>query len=207
MIATEPRTARDQILDAAEALFARQGLDSTTIKEIGTSSGQNPALLYYYYGSKEELYRAVLQRTMNEMLTRGIAAFDAAPDPAEAIRGLVAAQMEFVLSHPNAPRLLVREMIDHEARTVEQLLIELAAGVFQRLCRVIQQGQREGMFRSDLEPRFAAISTIAQVVYFTIARPAIQIFLGRKDGISPALARQFGQHAGEFAVAALRRKE
>src|SRR5262245_15700608 len=135
MIATESKTARDQILDSAEELFARKGLDSTTIKDIGTAAGQNPALLYYYYGSKEELYRAVLHRTMSEMLTRGMAAFDAAPDPAEAIRGLVAAQMEFLLSHPNAPRLLVREMIDHEARTAEQLLIELAASLFQRLCR------------------------------------------------------------------------
>ena len=218
----EVGSAREQILDAAEGLFARKGLDSTTIKEIGTAANQNPALLYYYFGSKEELYRAVLQRVVSGMLTRGSAAFDAAPAPADAIRALVAAQMEFVLSHPNAPRLLVREMIDHEARRAETLLLEMAATLFQRLCRVIEQGQRDGSFRKDVEPRYAAISTIAQVVYFIVARPAIGLLFGARGergergehgergerggsthGVSEATAKLFGRHAGEFAVAAL----
>jgi TetR/AcrR family transcriptional regulator len=208
MKADESSSAREQILDAAEALFARKGLEPTTIKEIGAAAKQNPALLYYYFGSKEELYRAVLQRVMSGMLTRGSAAFDAAPAPADAIRALVTAQMEFVLGHPNAPRLLVREMIDHEARQAEAMLLQLAAALFQRLCGVIEQGQREGSFRRDVEPRFAAISTIAQVVYFITARPAIGLFFGTGTrGVPEAVAKQFGRHAGEFAVRALSRQE
>jgi TetR/AcrR family transcriptional regulator len=207
MSTQEATSAREQILDAAEGLFARKGLEPTTIKEIGAAAKQNPALLYYYFGSKEELYRAVLQRVMSGMLARGSAAFDAAPGPAEAIRALVAAQMEFVLGHPTAPRLLVREMIDHEAREAEAMLLQLAAALFQRLCGVIEQGQRDGVFRKDLEPRFAAISTIAQVVYFIIARPAIGLFFGTgARGVPEPIARQFGRHAGEFAVNALESK-
>jgi len=208
MTSVESGVARDQILDAAEALFARKGLDPTTIKEIGAAAGQNPALLYYYFGSKEELYRAVLQRVMGGMVARGGAAFDAATNPEAAIRALVAAQMEFVLTHPHAPRLMVREMIDHEARQAEAMLLQVAAGLFERLCGVIEQGQREGRFRRDVEPRFAAISTIAQVVYFIVARPAIGLFFRQgARGVSEATARQFGRHAGEFAVRALSKVE
>jgi TetR/AcrR family transcriptional regulator len=204
MTAPETGSARDQILDAAEDLFARKGLGPTTIKEIGAVAGQNPALLYYYFGSKEELYRAVLQRVMGGMLARGGAVFDSAPSPPEAIRALVEAQMEYILSHPRAPRLLVREMIDHDARTAQAMLLQVAAGLFERLCGVIEQGQREGCFRRDVEPRFAAISTIAQVVYFTIARPAIGLFFREGTrGVPEATAHQFGRHAGEFAVRAL----
>jgi len=197
-------SAREQILDAAESLFARKGLDATTIKDIGAAAGQNPALLYYYFGSKEELYRAVLQRVLSDMAARGGAAVDSAPAPADAIRAVVAAQMEFVLGHPNAPRLLVRELIDHEAREAEALLLQSAAALFERLCGVIAAGQRDGSFRGDLEPRFAAISTIAQVVYFTIARPAIGLFLrAGARGVPEATAKQFARHAGDFAVGAL----
>ena len=204
MTAVENASARDQILDAAEALFAVQGLGPTTIKEIGTAAGQNPALIYYYIGSKEELYRAVLQRVIGAMLARGEATLDAAPTPPEAIRALVAAQLEFVLGHPNAPRLLVRELIDHEARRAEAALLQLAAGVFKRLCGVIEQGQEQGVFRRDVEPRFAAVSTISQVIYFTIARPAIGLFFGEGSrGVPEATARAFGHHAGEFALHAL----
>jgi len=208
MTVTEASSARDQILDAAEALFAVQGLGPTTIKEIGTAAKQNPALIYYYFGSKEELYRAVLQRVIGEMMALGVAAFEASPSPPDAIRALVAAQLDFALGHPNAPRLLVRELIDHGARQAEATLLQLAAGVFQRLCRVIEQGQRQGVFRGDVEPRFAAVSTIAQVVYFTIARPAIGLFFGEgARGVPEATARQFGRHAGEFAVHALLTRE
>jgi TetR/AcrR family transcriptional regulator len=208
MTSAESAPAREQILDAAEALFARQGLGPTTIKEIGSAARQNPALIYYYFGSKEELYQAVLQRVIGAMLALGEAAFEASPSPPEAIRALVAAQLEFVLGHPNAPRLLVRELIDHDARRAEATLLQLAAGVFQRLCKVIEQGQQQGQFRRDVEPRFAAVSTIAQVVYFTIARPAIGLFFGEGSrGVPEATARQFGRHAGEFAVHALLTRE
>lgn len=204
MRATDPTSAREQILDAAEALFAHQGLGPTTIKQIGAAAKQNPALLYYYFGSKEELYRAVLQRVMAGMLERGGAAFDAAASPGAAIRALVSAQMEFVLTHPNAPRLLIREMMDHEARRAEALILQLAAGLFERLCKVIEQGQRRGEFRPDVEPRFAAISTIAQVAYFILARPAVGLFFGAgTQGVTDSTARQFGKHAGDFAVRAL----
>ena len=55
-----------------------------------------------------------------------------------------------------------------------------------------------------MEPRYAAVSTISQVIYFMIARPAIGIFFGLgPGGVPEGTARAFGRHAGEFAVRAL----
>jgi AcrR family transcriptional regulator len=192
------------ILDAAEGLFARKGLEAATIKEIGAESGLTPALLYYYFGDKEELYRAVLGRIVKGLVAEGGAALDAAASPPEAIRALVSAQVRFLLAHPSAPRLLIREMLDHEARRAHALVLQVSAGLFQRLCTLIEAGQRSGRFRRDVEPRFAAVSTVAQVAYFLLARPAITIFFGLgPGGITPALATEFGRHAGDFAVHAL----
>ena len=196
--------AQDQILDAAEALFARQGLNRTTIKEIGAAAGQNPALLYYYFGNKEALYRAVLERTVQALIGRGTAILDHTANPADAIRALIGAQVEFFLVHPNAPKLFVREMIDHDARRAEEVILSVAVALFSKLCDVIERGQREGIFCRDVESRFAAVSTISQVVYFTIARPAVGIFFGLGSaGITDQTAREFARHAGEFAVRAL----
>jgi AcrR family transcriptional regulator len=192
---------RDLILDAAEELFARQGLGPTTIKQIGEAARQNPALLYYYFGNKEGLYHAVLHRVVSALVARGGAALRASPSPPEAVRGLVKAQVEFVLTHPNAPKLLVREMIDHDAREAETLLLETAAGLFERLCTVIRRGQQSGVFRKDVEAHFAAVSTISQAMYFMVARPAISLFL--HEPVTPATARAFAKHAGDFAVSAL----
>jgi TetR/AcrR family transcriptional regulator len=196
--------AREQILDAAETLFARQGFDPTTIKEIGAEAKLNPALLYYYFGSKEELYKAVLQRIVTGLVSTGGQVMEAAPAPADAIRALIAAQVEFMLARPAIPKLIVREMIDHDAHHAETVILQMAAGLFQRLCDLIEGGQRAGVFRADVEPRFAAVSTISQVVYFITYRPAVGIFFGLgADGVAPDTARAFGRHAGDFAVRAL----
>ena len=204
-MAAKPAPAtQDQILDAAEALFARQGLNRTTIKEIGAAAGQNPALLYYYFGNKEALYRAVLGRTVQALIERGGAILEHTANPADAIRALIGAQVEHFLVHPNAPKLFVREMIDHDAGRGEAVILSVAAELFSRLCDVIERGQREGIFRRDIESRFAAVSTISQVIYFTIARPAVGIFFGLGSaGITDETAREFARHAGEFAVRAL----
>lgn len=193
---------RDLLLDAAQDLFARQGFGPTSIKQIGQAARQNPALLYYYFGSKDRLYRAVLQRVMTALAERGSAALAASSSPPDAVRGLVQAQVEFLLTHPQAPKLLVREMVDHDARRAHTLLLETAAALFERLCAAIKLGQKQGVFRKDIEPRFAAVSTIAQGMYFTVARPAISLFFGNRP-VSRATTRAFARHAGEFAVAAL----
>lgn len=201
-------STRDQILDAAQRLFALKGLDPTTIKQIGTESQLNPALIYYYFANKEELYRAVLRRLAENLVSRGAAALQVPASPAQAIRALVNAQVGFLTTHPDAPKLIVRELIDHDARHAEELILRVATGIFQRLSAVIAAGQKSGVFRSDLEPRFAAVSTISQVVYFTLARPAIGVFLGQgAGGVSSETTAAFGRHAADFAVYALSQGE
>lgn len=202
--AAEP--TRDVILDAAEELFSQRGYAATTIKQIGTASATNPALLYYYYGSKEGLYRAVIDRLAEQLVARGAASLGGARTPEEAVRGMVRAQAQFLREHPRAPALMVREMLDHDARHADRFLPRVASQLFQRLCDQIETGQSDGRFRRDLDPRFAAVSIISQIIYFHLARPAVRVLLGETaPGFpSPALQDRFAQHAADFAVAALR---
>jgi len=197
-------TTQDLILDAAERLFARQGFAATTIKQIGKEAAVNPALLYYYYESKETLYRAMLQRIVGQLLAGGADAIERATTHADRIRAFVRAQARLLGEHPHFPQLLVRELVDHHASHAEHAITTTAAGAFKRLCDVITAGQKDGAFRSSLDPRFTAISIIAQVAYFAIARPAVGLLLGHgTSGPPPAVAEQFYLHAEEFALAAL----
>ncbi len=194
---------RAAILDAAEELFARQGLRATTIKQIAARAGINSALLYYYFADKETLYREVLRRLVDTLVTRASAMLLEADTPEDGVREVVRHQAAFLLAHPLAPRLIVRELVEHGGRHAEGLVPILAAP-FARLCEVIERGQREGCFRRDLEPRFAALSAVAQVAYLALARPLVGGLLGYGAGGPPAeVTDAFAAHAGEFAVAAL----
>ncbi len=200
----DPTSSQDSILDAAEQLFARQGFTATTIKQIGKEAAVNPALLYYYYDSKETLYRAMLQRILGQLLARGVDAIERASSHADRIRAFVRAQAKLLGEHPHFPQLLVRELVDHQAAHAEQAITNTAAGAFRRLCEVIEAGQRDGAFRKSLDPRFTAISIIAQVAYFAIARPAVGLLLGHGTSGPPrAVSDEFYVHAEEFALAAL----
>jgi AcrR family transcriptional regulator len=68
MAASPPAKIRDadrtrrQVLDAAEALFARRGFEAASLADIGEAAGVSRGTPSYFFGSKEELYRAVLER-------------------------------------------------------------------------------------------------------------------------------------------------
>ncbi|MGH7515494.1 MAG: TetR/AcrR family transcriptional regulator [Gemmatimonadales bacterium] len=195
-------TSRELILDAAERLFAGQGFARTTVKHIGRAAGVNSALLYYYFADKDRLYREVLQRFVSRLVTRTMSA--AGDDAEAAVRAFVAAQADTVAASPHAPRLFARELIDYDAAHAVQQVHLMAVTSFRRLCGLIEEGQQAGLFRRDWDPRFAAISTIAQVAYFSIARPAVRVLLQERTAASPdRVLREFARHAAEFAVAAL----
>jgi TetR/AcrR family transcriptional regulator len=200
----EASPSKEQILDAAERLFAAQGFSATTIKQIGQAGGVNSALLYYYFGDKEGLYRAVLSRLMTRLVSRTMGRLGADASPVLKIRGFIEAQVETFMANPQLPKLFMREMLDHDASHAVEQIQHLAATSFKGLCDTIAEGQRQGTFRSDIDPKFAAISTVGQVVYFFLARPAVRILLGAgDDGPSPATTQAFARHAADFSLAAL----
>ena len=196
---------RDLILDAAERLFATQGFAATTVKQIGTAAGVNAALLYYYFEDKEQLYYAVLHRVIGTLGARVVERMAAAHDPAGAVRALVTTQAETLGARPHLPNLLMRELIDYGGANASPEFRLLSEGAFHRLCDAIRDGQQTGVFRPDLDPRLAAISTIAQVAYFCIARPVMTTLLDEAPDVtgSPQRVQEFGRHAADFAIAAL----
>ena len=198
----EPQT-RLALLDAAEALFARQGFAATTIKAIGTEAGVNPALLYYYFPDKERLYHAVLERRLGAFARRMAAELPAALPPLEAIQHILRGYAAMMHGAPQMPRLLARELADHEARHALPVIREIAAGLFQRICDLIRAGQRAGQIRADLDPRFTAISLVSQVAWFFVAQPAVSRMLGYEGAVPPSQVERYTDHAVAFALAAL----
>jgi AcrR family transcriptional regulator len=193
------------ILDAAEQLFAQQGYAATTIKQLGAAAGVNPALIYYYFGSKEELYRRLLTHLFSTLARRGTERLAAASSPEEAVRALLGVQSEVMREHPSVPRLMAREMADHGAEHAQEGFTQLAATAFARLLAFIEEGQRAGVFRDDLDARFAAISTISLIPYFHLFKPAAGILLGEAGEPTPEQMEAYGRHAAEYAIAALTR--
>lgn len=207
MTATATATSRDAIIDAAIHCFATNGYAATTIKDLASEAQVNSALLYYYFVDKQTLYRETLRHVAQRLSDSAGRRLDPELAPDEAIRRFVQQQAEFLIANPHVPRLMLREMLEHTGRHAETAIVSLIGGVFTTLCDVIRRGQDKGLFRADVDPKYAAISTVSLVAYFVIARPVVGLALG--DGLTGPTeerTRDYGRHAAEFALAALTRK-
>lgn len=207
MTATDTLTSRDAILDAGIRCFAAKGFAATTIKDLAAEAQVNSALLYYYFADKQTLYRETLRHVAERLSDAAGSRLEEDLSPDDAVRRFVEQQAEFLIANPHVPRLMMREMLEHTGRHAEGAIVSLIGGVFKTLCDVIRHGQDQGIFRADVDPKYAAISTVSLVAYFAIARPVVGIALG--DGLTgptEARTRDYGRHAAEFALAALARR-
>lgn len=201
----ETSDARAQILDAAEARFAVQGFDGTTIKQIAADAGVNSALLYYYFSAKEALYGAVVSRLIERLAGEMAPVFHSQPgaSPDLILAAFIRRQGRTLDANPRLRKLLGRELIDHDAAHAQAAIRHLAASTFERLCGAIASGQQAGLFRRDVDPRFAAISIVGQTAYFHFARPAVEILIADGKPLPEGTVESFAEHVVAFSLAAL----
>lgn len=204
--ATPDLDTSDAILNAAEDVFGRQGFAATTIKHIAEAADVNSALLYYYYADKEALYHAILRRRIQGLAGAVAPAIMSARTATEAIATFARVYTEALLAHPTLPRLMLREILDHDARHALPEMRQAFGTIVLHFVELVRQAQRKGEFRRDVDPVKAVVSTLGQIVYAFLAQPLIQgVILQRgTTAPDPSWLRAFGDHAAEFALAALR---
>ncbi|MFN8828584.1 MAG: HTH-type transcriptional regulator RutR [Labrys sp. (in: a-proteobacteria)] len=100
----------DKILDAALAAFARDGLRGARIEEIAGAAEMSKTNLLYYFRTKEQLYSAVLTRTLDIWL-RPLRDLDESLDPATALTAYIDAKLDYSRRYPEASRLFALEII------------------------------------------------------------------------------------------------
>lgn len=111
---------RERLLDAAERLFAQQGVAATSVRDITGEAGANVAAINYYFGSREALYREVVARRLEPLNEERLRRLDAclrdAPSPSvEAIlEALAGPAVQLAFEHPHFARLASQLRMDPE---------------------------------------------------------------------------------------------
>lgn len=109
---------REAILDAAEGLFAENGYERTSLSDVGLRAGVSRGTPGYFFGSKTELYRAVLDRCFEDVRAAVRAgrerALSSGQSPEAVLAGIVSDYFDFLVSKPNFVRLMEREALGGE---------------------------------------------------------------------------------------------
>ena len=108
------------ILTAAETVFAEAGFGGATMQLIADMAGLPKANLHYYFPTKEQLYRRVVQNIF-EIWLDAAAKFDTAPDPTSGIGAYIDAKMDISRRHANGSKVWASEVM-HGAPVIQDYL-------------------------------------------------------------------------------------
>jgi AcrR family transcriptional regulator len=194
---------RTDILAVATAEFADRGYAGARINEIADKTSTTKRMIYYYFGGKEQLYIAVLERAYSRI--RGLEQqLDVEHlDPVEAIRELCGLTFDHHESHPEFIRLVSIENIHHAEHIARsEVLSGLANPVLDVLDTILKRGWAAGLFRQDVDALDVHQVISAFCVFRTANRHTFGAIFGR-DLLDPSRRAHQRQMLGDLVVAHL----
>jgi TetR/AcrR family transcriptional regulator len=200
----DAEASRRLLLKAARAEFAAKGLMGARVDEIARSAGLNKQLVYHYFGSKDELYQAVLEGVYAEIREQERALSLGDLPPEEAMEKLIGFSFDYLAEHPDFIALLNDEN-GQGARHLggSRRLHEMHSPLIALVRRTLRNGAARGAFRRDMDALQLYIS-IAGLAYFYFSNNrTLSAIFGRDLGSARAIAAR-RRHVVDFVMAALR---
>jgi AcrR family transcriptional regulator len=182
----DPERTMTDILEVAMREFADNGLAGARVDAIAEATRTSKRMLYYYYGSKEGLYIAVLEEAYRRMRTIEADLNLEDLPPEDALRNLVAFTVDYQRAHPEFIRLVMTENI-HRGQYLAQsrLIHQLNVPAIEGLRRVYERGVAAGVFRAGIDP-IDLHQSISALSVFNVANKHTFSLIFRRDLDAPA---------------------
>jgi len=173
------QATRESLLRAAIKVFARHGLHGGSVEKIAKAARSYDRMIYYYFGSKEELFVAALEeiyRRFNEAEAR----LDLDPArPVESLRAVVHFVLDYYRRNPEFVALLNSENL-HRGRHIGKSLRarEYSSPAVGILDALLRSGVSQGLFRPDVSARDLYLLIAATGYFYQSNRFTLSAFLG-----------------------------
>jgi AcrR family transcriptional regulator len=180
-----PEATKANILEVATTEFADKGLAGARIDLIAEATRTSKRMIYYYFGSKEGLYIAVLEQAYRNIREIESSLHLDELDPIQALRSLVAHTVQYQLAHPEFIRLVMNENM-HRGEYLEQSkkIQKLNVPAIDGLRNVYDRGVKAKLFRKGLDPIDLHMS-ISALSVFNIANRYTFSLIFKRDLESP----------------------
>lgn len=167
-------SGEQNILEAAEILFADKGYDAVSMSAIAKLANTSKSNIYHHFKNKHDLYLAIMKRVVRHSALLLDAIEEAPGTYAQRLSDFAAGQLDNMLSHKRGMQLILREALDRGSERGSEIANYVMAEVFSRLRNMIRDGQKKGEFRTDMDPTLAAFMIAAANTFFFQSRPVMQ---------------------------------
>jgi AcrR family transcriptional regulator len=156
----EKDPARDALLRAGLKLFARDGLEGTTVRDIAAEAGVNLSLVSYHFGGKEALYRACIEelgRDRESKFQEILKTPQTLEEFGVRFHLFVSEMINFQLETPEACKIVMRE-IDSGLPVAADIFEKKMLKNFMLLTEFFESGQKKGFLRKSLDPSLVVLN-------------------------------------------------
>lgn len=187
--AKQAQDTRAKILKAAIKVFAKQGYASGRVESISKAARSHDRMIYYYFGSKEQLFVEVLETIysqFNEAESRLDLDLD---DPVHGLQQVVEFVWQYYLDHPEFVTLLSSENL-HQGKHSKKSskLREISGYALSVVQKVLDAGKAKGVFRSGVAARDVYIMIASLGYFYNANQYTLSAFLGEQLMDKAALA-------------------
>jgi AcrR family transcriptional regulator len=136
---------RSKILLAAQEVFTRYGYGKSTMDDIAREMGKGKSSIYYYFTSKEDIFKAVIEKELLVMKTRILDVVSQKDDPREKLKAYVIERMHWQKSLKNLYTLLRnefaarRDFAEQTRQQTDREEIDIVTGI-------LDKGVQSGIF-------------------------------------------------------------
>lgn len=158
------RLSKEDILEKTAPLFASEGYDATSMRDLAKACGITPAALYHHFADKEQLYLEVLEYTFRRRIGRMGDALKGVDGFEDKVRRVVEVLVDAVYDDELFLPMLRRELLVRDEKRLEYLATRVFAEPFREIMRV-GRDLKPGNFK----PSFLAASALALTIgHFTL---------------------------------------
>jgi AcrR family transcriptional regulator len=157
MAEAPPIDKRQNILDAAVRVFARQGFHSTRVSDIADEAGVAYGLVYHYFKSKDEVLNELFTERWSLLLAAIGEADTGGGTPREKLGAVAGFIIDSYRHDPELMKVIIVE-VTRAANSFGRTHLPQIRRAYDSITKIVADGQAEGAFRSDIDPAFASMS-------------------------------------------------
>jgi AcrR family transcriptional regulator len=181
---------RARLLDAALESYGKNGIAAASLRRIAADAGVTPAMVNYYFGSKEQLLGAVVDERLMPVVGILRERLEAAgDDPRALVTGFVHGMHAAVARYPWLPSLWVREVLSENGALRDLLITRISPQVPRVLAERLAGAQRNRILNADLDPRLLVVSLVGLTMFPLAAAPIWRRVFDAADIDDDALLR------------------
>ncbi len=182
---------RENIISVAIELFAEKGFEATSIRELAAKADVNVAMVNYYFGSKDKLFEAIIEKKATHMrgkLEELLA--DTSLTELQKVDVIIESYVDRILSQPNYHRLIHQELLLKQRISLHDNITKIFSGNTLMVKAIIEGGIKKGAFKK-VDPEMTMASIIGTINQVMLSKSMCLMLIDKGEDFDPYTDKAF----------------